>query len=107
MSIAQPRERPQPIVDRSHQGLDDRRAAARRREGTLAGDGLVEHHAQAVDIRPAVDRMRRWLAQRLQVFRRHVVDRAPQRGRIGGRAILEQGLACQVEVKEHRHAVGR
>ena len=58
VSIAQPRQRAQPIVGGPQQGLDDRTTAAGRGEGTLAGDGLVEHDAQAVDVGAAVDARR-------------------------------------------------
>ena len=37
---------------------------------------------------------------------RHVIDRSAQGGRRGGGPVLEDGLAGQVEVQEHGHAVG-
>ena len=107
VAIAEPGQRAQPLVDGLQQGLDDRRAAARRGEGALAGHGLVEHDAQAVDVGAAVDtQCDERLAQRLEMLGRHVVDRPAQGGRIGGGSVLGHGLARQVEVKQHRHAVG-
>ncbi len=94
------------LVGGPEQGLDDRRPAPGRGERPLAGQGLEEHDAEAVDVGPAVDGFRSALGESMEVLRRHVVDGPSQRVGVGGRAVACDRLARQVEVQQHGHAVG-
>ena len=65
---------------------------ARRGKRPLAGEGLVEHDAQAVDVGAAVDRLRTTFGEGLEVLGRHVVDRAAQ-GRLAARPFRPRARA--------------
>ncbi len=94
-----------PIVGGALECLHERGTAPGGVEGTVAGQGLVEHDAEAVDVGAVVEPLGVAVEQGAEVLGRHVIDR-PARCGIDGLAVVVERLPGEVEVEEHGHAVG-
>ena len=110
------RRRTPPFHDHPPQSLQRRRTGRRRVESRLAGDHLEEDQPQRVQVRPLVDRLDRRAplgVEGVEVLGGHVRQR-PSELRLVELVLLQSGRVAvgldvhgQVEVEQHRGAVGR